>query len=119
MDHILSINKTTIEVQRGNFPSWWENKERRDSFELAENEKLKKEIKRLKETAREKAAWSDRAESRKKGAEAAKADNKKGWTPPSCAAVCRPTREAAASTRACLRPSCTSWIFPRPSSTRT
>ncbi len=81
VDHILSINKTTIEVQRGNFSSWWENKELRDRFELAENEKLKKEIKRLKETVREKAAWSDRAESRKKGAEAAKADNKKGWAP--------------------------------------
>ena len=80
-DHILSINKTTIEVQRGNFSTWWENKELRDRFELAENEKLKKEIKRLKETAREKAQWSDRAESRKKGAEAAKADNKKGWAP--------------------------------------
>ena len=81
VDHILSINKTTIEVQRGNFSSWWENKELRDRFELAENEKLKKEIKRLKETVREKAEWSDRAESRKKGAEAAKADNKKGWAP--------------------------------------
>ena len=81
VDHILSINKTTIEVTRGNFSTWWENKERRDSFELAENEKLKKEIKRLKETAREKAQWSDRAEGRKKGAEAAKADNKKGWAP--------------------------------------
>ena len=81
VDHILSINKTTIEVQRGNFSSWWENKELRDRFELAENEKLKKEIRRLKETVREKAEWSDRAESRKKGAEAARADNKKGWAP--------------------------------------
>ena len=81
VDHILSINKTTIEVQRGNFSSWWENKELRDRFELAENEKLKKEILRLKETVREKAEWSDRAESRKKGAEAARADNKKGWAP--------------------------------------
>ena len=81
VDHILSINKTTIELQRGNFSSWRENKELRDRFELAENEKLKKEIKRLKETVREKAEWSDRAESRKKGAEAAKADNKKGWAP--------------------------------------
>ncbi|MBQ5976813.1 MAG: ABC-F type ribosomal protection protein [Oscillospiraceae bacterium] len=81
VDHILSINKTTIEVQRGNFSSWWENKELRDRFELAENEKLKREIRRLKETVREKAEWSDRAESRKKGAEAARADNKKGWAP--------------------------------------
>lgn len=81
VDHILSINRTTIEVQRGNFSSWWENKELRDRFELAENEKLKKEIRRLKETAREKAQWADRAESRKKGAGAAIADSKKGWAP--------------------------------------
>lgn len=41
VDHILSINKTNIEIQKGNFSSWWENKRRQDSFELAENEKLK------------------------------------------------------------------------------
>ena len=81
IDHVLSINKTTIEVQRGNFSTWEENRRLRDRFEEAENEKLKKEIRRLQEASREKAQWSDRAESRKKGAEAAKADNKKGWAP--------------------------------------
>ena len=49
VDHILSINKTNIEIQRGNFSSWWENKSRQDAFEQAENEKLKKEISRLEE----------------------------------------------------------------------
>ena len=67
VDHILSINKSNIEIERGNFSSWLINKERRDSFELAENEKLKKEVKRLRETAREKAQWSNKAESRKIG----------------------------------------------------
>lgn len=67
VDHILSINKASIEVQRGNFSSWWENKQRQDAFELAENEKLKKEISRLEETAREKASWSDRVEATKIG----------------------------------------------------
>ena len=67
INHILSINKTNIEVQRGNFSSWLINKERQDSFELAENEKLKKEVNRLKKTAREKANWSDKAEIRKIG----------------------------------------------------
>ena len=81
VDHILSINKATIEVQRGNFSSWWENKERQDQFELAENEKLKKEIKRLKEAAREKAQWSDTAERRKTGIDRTKVDSVKGWAP--------------------------------------
>lgn len=81
VDHILTINKATIEVQRGNFSSWWENKERQDRFELAENEKLKKEIKRLKDAAREKAQWSDAAERRKVGIDRTKVDNVKGWAP--------------------------------------
>ena len=67
VDHILSINKTNIEIQRGNFSTWWENKQRQDAFERSENEKLKKEISRLEETAREKAGWSNQAESRKIG----------------------------------------------------
>ena len=67
VDHIMAINKTDIEIQRGNFSSWWNNKELQDCFELAENERLKKEIKRLTKTAREKAEWSDAAEKRKIG----------------------------------------------------
>lgn len=65
VDHILAINQTNIEVVQGNFSSWLVNKERQDNFELAENEKLKKEIKRLGETAREKAEWSEKVEKTK------------------------------------------------------
>ena len=53
-DHIMSINRCDITVTKGNFSQWLENKERQDNFELAENEKLKKEIKRLEITARQK-----------------------------------------------------------------
>ena len=67
VDHILSINKANIEVCRGNFSTWYENKQRQDAFELSENEKLKREIRRLEGAAREKAAWSDRAEATKIG----------------------------------------------------
>ena len=81
VDHILSINKCSIEVQRGNFSSWWENKNRQDAFEQAENEKLKKEIRRLEETAREKAQWSDTAERRKLRHDPMEVDNVKGWRP--------------------------------------
>ena len=67
--HILSINKTNIEIQQGNFSSWLASRERQDSFELRENEKLKNEIRHLEQTAREKAAWSDTTERRKIGFE--------------------------------------------------
>ena len=67
VDHILSINKADLQVCKGNFSTWWENKTRQDAFEQAENEKLKKEISRLEETAREKANWSDRVEATKIG----------------------------------------------------
>lgn len=67
IDHILSINKASIQVCKGNFSTWMENKRRQDAFELAENEKLKREISRLEETARQKAAWSDRVEATKIG----------------------------------------------------
>ena len=45
VDHILSINKANIEVCRGNFSTWYENKQRQDAFELSENEKLKRVVK--------------------------------------------------------------------------
>ena len=42
IDHVLSINRTNIEIQKGNYSSWWQNKEDQDNMELAQNEKLKK-----------------------------------------------------------------------------
>ena len=67
VDHILSINKASIDVCRGNFSTWYENKLRQDAFEQTKNEKLKQEVQRLEETAREKAVWSDRVEATKIG----------------------------------------------------
>jgi len=67
VDHILSINKTNIEVQKGNFSSWEENKRRQDQFELDENEKLKKEISSLQAAARQARGWADQVESQKIG----------------------------------------------------
>ncbi|OOM14621.1 Lsa family ABC-F type ribosomal protection protein [Clostridium saccharobutylicum] len=67
IDHILSINKTNIEIQKGDFSSWWENKKRQDSFELAENEKLKKDINRLSKSAKQSSNWSHEVEKSKKG----------------------------------------------------
>lgn len=81
VDHILSINRADIQVCKGNFSTWMENKRRQDDFERAENERLKKEISRLEETAREKARWSDTAERRKIGIDRLEVDNVKGYRP--------------------------------------
>ncbi|XOS93560.1 Lsa family ABC-F type ribosomal protection protein [Brevibacillus laterosporus] len=67
VDHILSINKTNIEIQKGNFSDWWENKKRQDNFELAENEKLRKDIKRLSDSAKRTSNWSHEVEKTKNG----------------------------------------------------
>ncbi|MBS5325540.1 MAG: Lsa family ABC-F type ribosomal protection protein [Lachnospiraceae bacterium] len=68
VDHILSINRTDIEVQSGNFSSWMENFERRQESELLQNERLKKDIGRLQKSAERSAGWSDRVEASKIGA---------------------------------------------------
>ncbi|MCL2004229.1 MAG: ABC-F type ribosomal protection protein [Oscillospiraceae bacterium] len=67
VDHILSINKTSIDVQSGNFSSWMHNKRLQDEYEAAENERLKKDIKRLTAAARQSAQWADKAERSKIG----------------------------------------------------
>lgn len=67
IDHILSINKTNIQIQNGNFSSWIENKKRQDLFEINENEKLKKDIKRLEAASKTAAVWSDKVEKTKFG----------------------------------------------------
>lgn len=67
VDHILSINKMDIEVQKGNFTTWYTGKEARDRTEAAQNEKLRSEIKRLTKAARQSENWSDKVEKTKKG----------------------------------------------------
>ena len=67
IDHVLILNRATIEVQSGNFSSWWENKEKADAFSKAENEKHIKEIKKLKVAADRAGRWADKNESTKIG----------------------------------------------------
>lgn len=38
INHILSINRANIEVQKGNFTSWQQNKTYQDEYELGEND---------------------------------------------------------------------------------
>lgn len=67
VDHILSINKMDIEVRKGNFSSWYADKEARDRLEEAQNQKLETEVKRLKRAARQSSDWSAKVEKSKKG----------------------------------------------------
>lgn len=68
VDHILSLNRSNIEVQSGTFSSFLENFERQQKMEEAQNESLKKDIRRLKQAARRTQGWSDRIEASKIGA---------------------------------------------------
>lgn len=66
IDHVLSINKANIEVQKGNYSTWKLNKDYQDQYEIDENQRLKKDIKRLNESAKRTSQWSDAVESTKK-----------------------------------------------------
>ena len=66
-DHVLVLNRSTIEVQAGNFSSWWENKEKKDAFSQAENEKHLKEIGKLKSAADRTERWAEKSENSKIG----------------------------------------------------
>ena len=68
VDHILSINRSNIEVQSGNFSTWFTNFQRQQEFELAQNERLQKDIRRLQQSAKRAAVWSERVEASKIGA---------------------------------------------------
>lgn len=67
VDHVLVLNRKTIEVQSGNFSSWWENKQKKDQYAISENEKHRKEIKKLKQAAKRVSDWADKGEATKIG----------------------------------------------------
>lgn len=64
---MLSINKADVELQKGNFTTWKQARDRQDEFERNQNERLRREIGRLNEAARRASSWSDKAESAKYG----------------------------------------------------
>ena len=67
VDHVLVLNRKTIEVQNGHFSSWWENKNRADNFAKAENEKHIREIGTLKKAADRSRRWAEKSENTKIG----------------------------------------------------
>ncbi len=79
VDHILSINRANIEVQRGNFSSWFANFQRQQAFELAQNAKLKKSISEMQQSVRQTKHWSDAVENSKNGARTGGVKADKGY----------------------------------------
>lgn len=67
VDHILSINKNNIYIEKGGYSSWQLNKDRQDYFEYKTSEKLKREIKNLEEATKRTRKWSQDKEYEKKG----------------------------------------------------
>ncbi|WP_368906611.1 Lsa family ABC-F type ribosomal protection protein [Bacillus wiedmannii] len=67
VDHILSINRANIEVQSGNYSSWELNFDRQQEHEEATNERLQKDIGRLKQASKRSASWSHDVEASKNG----------------------------------------------------
>ena len=68
VDHILSLNRSGVEVRSGSFSAWMADFEARQEAELALNGRLRKDIDRLKRSAARTSEWSDRVEASKKGA---------------------------------------------------
>ena len=65
IDHVISINRADVDVYKGNFDTWQENKDRQDNQELEQKDQLKKDIHRLYETAVKRENWSNSAEAQK------------------------------------------------------
>ena len=67
VDHILAINNHDIQLMNGNYTTWKENKDKEDKFEIKQNEKLKNEIVKLGQAAKETQNWSNKVEASKIG----------------------------------------------------
>ena len=64
-DHMLSINKKSIEIEKGNYSTWLKNKELTEQYELRTKEKLEKEIVSLEQRAKTNRAWAGVANKQK------------------------------------------------------
>lgn len=62
IDHVLSINKADIVLQQGDYDAWEEQFNRRNAYERSRNEELKRDLRRLEESARRTADWSAKVE---------------------------------------------------------
>lgn len=74
IDHVLSINRLNIEVEKGNFSSWEQNKQAHDNFEISQNQKIQKKIQNLQKAKKQAAEHSDKIEKTKIGFDPSKVE---------------------------------------------
>ena len=58
IDHVISINKKDITIEKGNYSSWKHNKDKREEYELRTRERLEEEIAQLERSAKESRTWA-------------------------------------------------------------
>lgn len=62
IDHVLSLNRSDVWVMQGDYDAWEARLNQQNAYEEARNDSLKKDIRRLEDSARRAAAWSAAAE---------------------------------------------------------
>lgn len=67
-DHVLSINRSDVRLNAGNYSNWKYNIDLEGEFEKRKNENLRREIRSLESSAKERRKWADAKEKEKKGA---------------------------------------------------
>ncbi|QSX05118.1 ABC-F family ATP-binding cassette domain-containing protein [Sedimentibacter sp. zth1] len=65
VDHIISINKSDITIEKGNYSTWIENKSKSELFEFKTKERLEREIKSLEKNAVANRKWANVANKQK------------------------------------------------------
>lgn len=58
IDHVISINKQDITIEKGNYSSWKHNKDKKEEYELRTRERLEEEIGQLERSAKESRNWA-------------------------------------------------------------
>lgn len=64
-DHILSINKADIKVEKGNYSSWRKNMDLIEEYEFRTRDRLEREIKQLERRSKQSRDWAGTANTQK------------------------------------------------------
>ncbi len=67
-DQIMSINKSDVRINKGNYSQWKSNMDIEEEFELRKNENLRREVTSLDNAAKNRRKWADEKEKEKIGA---------------------------------------------------